>query len=78
MGRPSRRIAAIDLANVLERYGFTAKQADSVEPYVWAMAAELAGQAITPDDETRQRVIKLLRAHEADPDPFASFAGADR
>jgi hypothetical protein len=73
----SRRVTAIELADVLEKQGFTAAQASSAEPYVWAMAAELAGHADTPDESTRERAVRVLRDREANPDPFAAFQGAD-
>lgn len=78
MGRLPRRTAAIELADVFQRHAFSADQASTVEPYVWAMAAELAGHPDTPDAETRERVIKLLRGREASPDPFVAFQVADR
>lgn len=77
--KPTRsgRMAALELAKVLERHGFTADAARRAHVSVWRLAAEASGLP-APDEATRNAVITVLALRDANPDPFASYAGSDQ
>jgi hypothetical protein len=73
----ARRTQSIEIAKVLERFGFTPEQLETVEDYVWAMAGTIAGYDETPDDAVRRSVLTVMRSRRAHPDPFHGFPRHD-